>query len=104
MRAATRTPVPVDIASILNRLLPSAAPADITEREVSVMSRRVVVLGWVIAAVLGLPRLAAAQSIGVGPRFAFVRGDLGLETPATTFVGATVRYRVTRHISFELAG
>jgi len=67
------------------------------------MSRRVVVLGWVIAALLGLPRDTAAQSIGVGPRFAFVQGA-GLETPATTFFGATMRYRVTRHVSVELAG
>jgi hypothetical protein len=68
------------------------------------MSRRVVVLGWVIAALLGLPRDTAAQSLGVGPRFAFVRGDLGQATPATTFFGATARYRLTRHVSVELAG
>ena len=68
------------------------------------MSRGVVVLCWVIAGLLGLPRDTAAQSFGVGPRFAFVQGDLGLGTPATTFFGATGRYRVTRHVSLELAG
>jgi opacity protein-like surface antigen len=68
------------------------------------MSRRVVVFGWVIVGLLGLPGSGAAQSIGVGPRFSFVQADLGLETPATTFFGATGRYRVTRHVSLELAG
>ncbi len=67
------------------------------------MSRRVGVLVWVLAGLVGLPTAAAAQSIGVGPRFAFVQGDLGVETPATTFFGATMRYRVRRHISLELA-
>ena len=68
------------------------------------MSRRVVVLGWVIVGLLALPRDTAAQSFGLGPRFSFVRGDLGVETPATTFFGGTMRYRVTPRISVELAG
>jgi hypothetical protein len=68
------------------------------------MSRRAVVLGWVIVGLLGLPRHAAAQSLGLGPRLSFVRGDLGVETPATTFFGGTMRYRVSPRISVEVAG
>jgi opacity protein-like surface antigen len=70
------------------------------------MLRGVVVWGWVVVGLLALPTGAAAQSFGsfgFGPRFAFVRGDLGLDTPATTFFGGTMRYRITRQISFEFA-
>jgi hypothetical protein len=68
------------------------------------MSRRVGVWGWVVAGLLALPGDAAAQSLGIGPRFAFVRGDhLGLQAPATTFFGATMRYRVTRQVKVEVA-
>jgi len=67
------------------------------------MLRRAVVLGCALAGLAGLPASAAAQSIGFGPRFAFVRCDLALDTPATTFFGGTVRYRVTPRISLEVA-
>ena len=67
------------------------------------MLRRVVVWGWVMAGLLAWPTGAAAQSLGFGPRVSFVRGDLGGDTPATTFFGATMRYRVTRQITVEIA-
>lgn len=67
------------------------------------MWRRVVMWGWVVGGLLAMPAGAGAQSLGIGPRVSVVSGDLGRDTPATTFFGATMRYRVRRQVTVEFA-
>src|SRR5438046_222944 len=46
---------------------------------------------------------ASAQSVGIGPRFSFVRGELTPNAPPTRFVGGTLRMVASRHTVFEAA-
>jgi hypothetical protein len=48
-----------------------------------------------------LPARAAAQAFGIGPRFSFVRGDLGTGAPSSRFVGGTIRLRSSKHVALE---
>jgi len=58
-----------------------------------------------ILAVIGLiwPASAGAQGFGIGPRFAFVRGDVVTGTPSTRFFGGTVRMSGSKHTGFEVS-
>jgi opacity protein-like surface antigen len=56
------------------------------------------IVGLLAAAV---PGTAAAQMLGVGPRFSMVRGDLATKTPTTRFVGGTVRVNLAKIIGLE---
>jgi len=67
---------------------------------------------FVPAAVAGLcailivamgPAAADAQTMGVGPRFSFVRGDLATETPSSRLLGGSVRVRTSQRTSLELS-
>jgi hypothetical protein len=50
-------------------------------------------------AILAAP--AAAQSLGLGPRFSFVRGNLSAGTPSTRLVGGTLRIVTGSHTALE---
>jgi hypothetical protein len=65
------------------------------------MKRAALILSLALS--LLVPSLAAAQSFGIGPRFAFVRGDLATGTPSTRFFGGTVRMSGSKHTAFEVA-
>src|SRR5262245_50568073 len=52
---------------------------------------------------LMLPTTAAGQSLGLGPRVSFVRGDLPSSTPSSRFAGGTLRMSSSRHMVLELA-
>jgi hypothetical protein len=65
------------------------------------MKRAALLLSFALS--LLVPSLAAAQSFGIGPRFAFVRGDVTTGTPSTRFFGGTVRMSGSKHTAFEVA-
>jgi hypothetical protein len=68
------------------------------------MSNRRFTFALAAAAVLPLIATAAsAQSLGIGPRFSFVRGHLPSGTPSSSLIGGTVRMVGSRHHAFELA-
>lgn len=55
-----------------------------------------------IAAVIWLvPSTASAQSLGIGPRFSFVRGNLAAGTPSTRLVGGSLRLVTGKHTAIE---
>lgn len=61
-------------------------------------------LGLVAAGILAIyPVSAAAQGVGIGPRFSFVRGDVTTGAPSTRFTGGILRMGSSRHVSIELA-
>ncbi len=49
------------------------------------------------------PASAAGQSLGVGPRFSFVRGDYTSNVPATRFIGGTLRMVASKHVVYEVS-
>lgn len=53
--------------------------------------------------VLAVPAIASAQSVGLGPRFSLVRGDLASGTPSTRLVGGTLRMRSSSLTALELS-
>jgi hypothetical protein len=57
----------------------------------------------VSAALLVIPSVAAAQSVGLGPRFSLVRGDVEEGTSADRFTGGLLRARLSDHTSLELS-
>lgn len=57
---------------------------------------------FTVACVL-LPSVTAAQSVALGPRISFVRGDLASETPSTRLVGGTLRMRSSSFTALELS-
>jgi hypothetical protein len=65
------------------------------------MLRRRVVVGLALAVSSIVSTAAAAQSIGIGPRFSMVRGDLLTNTPSSRFIGGTLRMVTGRHAAFE---
>src|SRR5215510_10306222 len=69
------------------------------------MSRRTVCLSvcTVAALVAAGPTAASAQSVGLGPRFSFVRSDLPTATSSTHLFGGTLRLKSSKHIAFEAA-
>jgi opacity protein-like surface antigen len=56
-----------------------------------------------LAVVALLPVPASAQSLGLGPRMSFVRGDLPSSTSSTRLLGGTLRMRSSKHMVFEAA-
>ena len=54
-----------------------------------------------VCALLAIPGTAAAQMLGVGPRFSMVRGDIATNTPSTRFVGGTLRLNTSKAVGFE---
>lgn len=64
---------------------------------------RSLAIALVLAASHLMPAVAWGQSLGIGPRFSFVRGDLASDTPATRFFGGTLRIRSSKNIALELA-
>jgi opacity protein-like surface antigen len=52
-------------------------------------------------AALAIPGTAAAQMLGVGPRFSLVRGDLATNTPTTRFFGGTLRLNTSKNVGLE---
>lgn len=65
------------------------------------MIRRTMVL-FAVCGLFGLvPRPAAAQAFGIGPRFSFVKGDVTTNVPTTRFIGGTMRMVTSPHTVFE---
>jgi len=65
------------------------------------MPRRGAVVFLAFAACSILSTAAAAQSIGIGPRFSMVRGDLLTNTPPSRFIGGTLRMVTGKHSVLE---
>jgi hypothetical protein len=57
--------------------------------------------GLLALAALAIPGAAAAQMLGVGPRFSMVRGDLATNTPSTRFFGGTLRLNTSKNVGLE---
>ena len=67
------------------------------------MTRRVTVVFALLAAFAVIPGRAGAQSLGIGPRLSFVKGDLTTNVPTTRFIGGTIRMVISPHTVFEAA-
>jgi opacity protein-like surface antigen len=65
------------------------------------MTTRVGLWAALAAAICVLPAAASAQSLGIGPRFSFVRGNLATGTPSTRLVGGTLRMVTGGHTAIE---
>jgi len=65
------------------------------------MIRRITVSLAVLAALSAVPARGFAQSLGIGPRFSVVRGDLLTNTPSSRFVGGTLRLVTGPHTVLE---
>jgi hypothetical protein len=63
--------------------------------------RRVLCFASALCLLALLPRPAAAQSFGIGPRFSFVRGSLANDTPSTRLIGGTIRLVTGPHTVLE---
>jgi opacity protein-like surface antigen len=55
----------------------------------------------VLLMMTAVPGIAAAQMLGIGPRFSMVRGDIASNTPSTRFFGGTVRLNTSKAVGFE---
>ncbi|HYN10764.1 MAG TPA: outer membrane beta-barrel protein [Vicinamibacterales bacterium] len=67
------------------------------------MFTRSLALGFVsLLAIVGLPASVTAQSVGLGPRFSFVRGHLPSDTPPARLVGGTLRLSGAKHTALEI--
>ncbi len=58
-------------------------------------------IGVLALAALAVPATAAAQMLGIGPRFSMVRGDLATNTPTTRFYGGTLRLNTSKMVGLE---
>ncbi|TAK14765.1 MAG: hypothetical protein EPO35_09050 [Acidobacteria bacterium] len=58
-------------------------------------------IGILAVLLVGAPGRAAAQMLGIGPRFSMVRGDLATKTPSTRFVGGTLRLNTSKIVGLE---
>jgi len=67
------------------------------------MIRRAITSAAVLAALLVFTTPALAQSVGIGPRLSFVRGDLLTNTPATRLLGGSLRMMSSKHMALELS-
>ena len=56
----------------------------------------------VLAAIAIVPSPAFAQSLGIGPRFSFVRGHLPSNTPPARLIGGTLRMGGAKHTALEI--
>jgi hypothetical protein len=68
------------------------------------MSTRSLAPGFALslAILAGVPASASAQSVGLGPRFTFVRGHLPSNTPPARLVGGTLRLGGAKHTALEI--
>jgi hypothetical protein len=64
---------------------------------------RVIVGLAIVGGLSTVPVQAAAQSLGIGPRFSVVRGDLLTNTPSSRIVGGTLRMVTGSHTVLEAA-
>ena len=60
-----------------------------------------IAIGVLALAAVAAPKTAAAQMLGVGPRFSMVRGDLATNTPTTRFYGGTLRLNTSKMVGLE---
>jgi hypothetical protein len=81
----------------------AARPSDKKSTEESNMFTRGLALLFVVLSVLAAPDAAFGQGFGLGPRFAFVRGDVETGAPSTRFLGGTMRISSSRRVVLELA-
>jgi len=58
-------------------------------------------VGVFALAAIAVPGTAAAQMLGVGPRFSMIRGDLATNTPSTRFFGGTLRLNTSKNVGLE---
>ena len=65
------------------------------------MRQSILVAIGVLALAIAVPQTAAAQMLGLGPRFSMVRGDLATNTPSTRFVGGTLRLNTSKIVGLE---
>jgi opacity protein-like surface antigen len=65
------------------------------------MKRSIFTSIGVLVLAVALPGTAAAQILGVGPRFSMIRGDLATNTPSTRFVGGTLRLNTSKMVGLE---
>src|SRR5262245_29166750 len=70
-----------------------------SRRRVPMLSRAVVFAAFAACSVISTA--AAAQTIGIGPRFSMVRGDLLTNTPPSRFIGGTLRMVTGKHSVLE---
>ena len=56
-----------------------------------------------VSALLLVPGDLLAQSVGVGPRFSFVRPDATLDSPSDRYTGGALRLKLSPRTSIELA-
>ena len=66
--------------------------------------RRCACVAVMVGTVLfGRPSGAGAQSVGIGGRVSFVRGDLSTSTPSTRYLGGLIRISASRRVVLEAA-
>ena len=65
------------------------------------MTRRMALMVAVLAGLGLVPARAGAQSLGIGPRFSFVKGDAATNVPMTRFIGGTLRMVTSPHTVLE---
>ncbi len=66
------------------------------------MFTRTIVFPVALFALVALPPAASAQSVGLGPRFSFVRGHLPSNTPPARLIGGTLRMGGAKHTALEI--
>jgi hypothetical protein len=66
------------------------------------MLTRPVTWSIVAAALAVVPAPSFAQSLGIGPRFSFVRGHLPSNTPPARLIGGTLRMGGAKHTALEI--
>lgn len=70
-------------------------------RSATSSARLLIVVTTAALALAAFPGRAYAQAFGIGPRFSFVRGDVGTGAPSTRFFGGTMRIRSSKHVALE---
>lgn len=64
---------------------------------------RLLVIAFACACTAGVCRTATAQTIGIGPRLSFVRGDAASpDTASARYIGGIFRARTSGHTAIEL--
>ena len=80
-----------------------AAPSRQHKSHVTVPIRRLIVLATAVCLIAGVPREAAAQAFGIGPRLSWVRPHLPSNTEAARFIGGLIRLGFSKRMVVELA-
>ena len=66
------------------------------------MFNRSMVCSFMLPLIAAAATPASAQSIGLGPRFSFVRGHLPTNTPPARFIGGIFRMGGAKHTALEI--